>query len=315
MILFKGGAEMYSKKNLLATVVLGLSMSLTSVAPAIASADDVSVQVNVQQNVQQNAKGSVNWEKGAEADVEAWGVGLPPVNMPAERGAALALRAATVDAYRQLAEIIKGVQVDSETTMRDLSVESDVVTAKVEALVQGARVVEKVVNKDGSYNVKVAVPLYGVKSVAAVAIPKANKNLLPQETPEISEDYTPAPEVQAEVASYTGVIVDAAGLGLEGTFSPVIYDVNGRAIYGRRNIDKDFAISKGMVEYYNDLQTATVNSRAGANPLVVKAVSVRGGGNSVNPVNVVVSVEDGDKILYANEKSGMLENKAVVFVK
>jgi len=82
-----------------------------------------------------------------------------------------------------------------------------------------------------------------------------------------------------------------------------------------RNIDKDFAISKGMVEYYNDLQTATVNSRAGANPLVVKAVSVRGGANSVNPVNVVVSVEDGDKILYANEKSGMLENKAVAFVK
>lgn len=302
---------MYSKKNLLATVVLGLSMSLTSVAPAIASADDVSVQVNVQQN----AKGSVNWEKGAEADVEAWGVGLPPVNMPAERGVALALRAATVDAYRQLAEIIKGVQVDSETTMRDLSVESDVVTAKVEALVQGARVVEKVVNKDGSYSVKVAVPLYGVKSVAAVVIPEANKDLLPQETPEISEDYTPAPEVKAQAASYTGVVVDAAGLGLEGTFSPVIYDVNGRAIYGMRNIDKDFAISKGMVEYYNDLQTATVNSRAGSNPLVVKAVSVRGGGNSVNPVNVVVSVEDGDKILYANEKSGMLENKAVVFVK
>ena len=53
---------MYSKKNLFAAVVLGLSMSLTSVAPAMASADDVSVQVNVQQNV----KGSVNWEKGAD---------------------------------------------------------------------------------------------------------------------------------------------------------------------------------------------------------------------------------------------------------
>lgn len=302
---------MYLKKNLLAALVFGLSMSLAGVAPAVASAYDVSVQVNVQQNV----KGSVNWEKGAEADVEAWGVGLPPVNMPAERGAALALRAATVDAYRQLAEIIKGVQVDSETTMRDLSVESDVVTAKVEALVQGARVVGKVVNKDGSYSVKVAVPLYGVKSVAAVAVPEAQKTILPEEAPEISEDYTPAPEVQAEAASYTGVVVDAAGLGLEGTFSPVIYDVNGRAIYGMRNIDKDFAISKGMVEYYNDVQTAAVNSRAGANPLVVKAVSVRGGANSVNPVNVVVSVEDGDKILYANEKSGMLENKAVAFVK
>lgn len=311
MVLSKGDAKMYSKKNLLATVVLGLSMSLTSVAPAIASADYVSVKVNVQQN----AKGSVNWEKGAEADVEAWGVGLPPVNMPAERGAALALRAATVDAYRQLAEIIKGVQVDSETTMRDLSVESDVVTAKVEALVQGARVVEKVVNKDGSYSVKVAVPLYGVKSVAAVVIPEANKNLLPSEASQITSGYIPSTELKATSFSYTGVVVDATGLGLEGTFSPVIYDVNGRAIYGMRNIDKDFAISKGMVEYYNDLKTATVNSRAGANPLVVKAVSVRGGANSVNPVNVVVSVEDGDKILYANEKSSMLENKAVAFVK
>ena len=300
---------MYSKKNLLAAVVLGLSMSLTSVAPAMASADDVSVQVNVQQNV----KGSVNWEKGAEADVEALGVGLPPENMPAARGTALARRAAIVDAYRQLAETIKGVQIDAETSMRDLAIESDIVNTKIKALVQGARIVEEYANDDGSYTVRMAIPLYGVKSVATIAVPEAQKTILPEEAPEISEDYTPAPEVQAEAASYTGVVVDAAGLGLEGIFSPVIYDVNGRAIYGMRNIDKDFAISKGMVEYYNDLQTATVNS--GANPLVVKAVSVRGGANSVNPVNVVVSVEDGDKILYANEKSGMLENKAVAFVK
>lgn len=287
---------MYSKKNLFAAVVLGLSTSLISVAPAMASADDVSVQVNVQQNV----KGSVNWEKGAEADVEAWGVGLPPENVPAARGTALARRAAVVDA---------------ETSMRDLAIESDIVNTKISALVKGARIVEETANDDGSYTVRMAIPLYGVKSVAAVAVPEAQKTILPEEAPEISEDYTPAPEVKAEAASYTGVVVDATGLGLEGTFSPVIYDVNGRAIYGMRNIDKDFAISKGMVEYYNDVQTATVNSRAGANPLVVKAVSVRGGANSVNPVNVVVSVEDGDKILYANEKSGMLENKAVAFVK
>lgn len=302
---------MYSKKKLFAAVALGLSISVTCIVPVFA--DDANVSVRVK--VQQNTKGSVNWEKGAEADVEAWGVGLLPVNIPAERGAALACRAATVDAYRKLAEIIKGVQVDSETTMRDLAIESDVVTAKVEALVQGARVVDKVVNEDGSYSVKVAIPLYGVKSVAAVAIPEANKDILPQETPEISEDYIPAPEVKAQAAFYTGVIVDANGLGLEGTFSPVIYDVNGRAIYGMRNIDKDFAISQGVVEYSSDLQAASANSRAGSNPLVVKAVSVRCGGNSVNPVNVVVSVEDGDKILYANKKSGMLENKAVVFVK
>ena len=302
---------MYLKKNLLTAVVLGLSMSLTSVEPAIASADDVSVQVNVQQNV----KGSVNWEKGAEADVEAWGVGLPPENMPAARGTALARRAAIVDAYRQLAETIQGVQVDSETTMRDLAIESDVVNTKISALVKGARIVEETANDDGSYSVRMAIPLYGVKSVAAIAVPEVKESILPEAAPEISEDYIPDSEVKEEAASYTGVIIDAEGLGLEGTFSPVIYDVNGRAIYGMRNIDKDFAISQGMVEYSSDLQAVASSSRAGANPLVIKAVSVRGGANSVNCVNVVVSVEDGDKILYANEKSSMLENKAVVFVK
>lgn len=302
---------MYSKKKLLAAVALGLSMSLTSVAPVFADEANVAVQVNVQQN----SKGSVNWEKGADADVEAWGVGLPPANMPAARGHALARRAAIVDAYRQLAETIQGVQVDSETTVRDLAVESDVISTKISALVKGARIIEERAEEDGSYSVRMAIPLYGVKSVAAVAIPEAQKDILPEAEPKISEDYTPAPEVKAEAASYTGVIVDAAGLGLEGTFSPVIYDVNGRAIYGMRNIDKDFAISQGMVEYSSNLQAATSGSRAGSNPLVVKAVSVRGGGNSVNPVNVVVSVEDGDKILYANEKTSMLEHKAVVFVK
>ena len=49
--------------------------------------------------------------------------------------------------------------------------------------------------------------------------------------------------------------------------------------------------------------------------LVVKATSVKGGGNSINPVNVVVSVEDGDKILLANEKAPLLNECAVVFVK
>lgn len=70
-----------------------------------------------------------------------------------------------------------------------------------------------------------------------------------------------------------------------------------------------------MVEYSASLEKATQGSRAGNNPLVINAVGVRGGKNSVNKVNVVVSVEDGDRILLASEKSGILQNCAVVFVR
>lgn len=303
---------MYSKKKLIAAIALGLFMSLTSVLPAFADETNVSVEVNVNQE----SKDIVNWEKGAAADIEVWGVGLAPANMPATRGQALARRAAMVDAYRQLAETVEGVNVDSETTMKDLAIESDVVKANVKALVKGARVVDEHINADGSYSVKMSLPMFGsTKSVASVAIPQAKPTAFISDIPKVSETFVPTKEEKTEAVGYTGIIVDASGLGLEGTFSPVVFDTNGRAIYGMLEIDRDFAISQGMVEYSSDLQAASIKSRAGANPLVVKATSVRGGGNSVNHVNPVISVEDGDKILYVNEKTGMLSKHAVVFVK
>ena len=104
-------------------------------------------------------------------------------------------------------------------------------------------------------------------------------------------------------------------MGLTETFSPVIYDTNGRAVYGIENLQYDAIINEGMVSYSNAINDATAMQRAGNAPLIVKAVSLRGGNNSVNNVNVVISAEDADKILLANEKSHMLENCSVVFVK
>ena len=91
--------------------------------------------------------------------------------------------------------------------------------------------------------------------------------------------------------------------------------MNGRVVYGIKNLDYDYAISQGMVAYADTLETAAHGNRAGESPLVVKAVAVRGGRNSVNKVNVIVSVEDGDRILLACEKSNILQQAAVVFVR
>lgn len=307
-------------KKMAVAAILGLTVSFSGAytAPVMAAEGDTTVAVQVQVK-QENEKGAVNWAKGAEADVTAMGIGLPPVNAGV-RGNALARRAAIVDAQRNLLETINGVQIDSETTIEDLTITSDIVKSSVHGLIQGARIVEEGVNEDGSYFVTMSVPLYGAtRSIAASVLPEATKNIVSEPLPTVDEKTTPLTKEEIkEVKSvaYTGVIVDARGLGLEATFSPVIYDTNGRAIYGVQNIDKNFAISKGMVEYSTDLQAAAGGStRAGANPLVIKANAVKGGNNSVNPVNIVVSVEDGDKILLANEQSSMLNNCAVVFVK
>ena len=259
------------------------------------------------------ANNTVNWSKG---DVTAIGVGYPPEEM-GMRGNSIARRAAMVDAQRNLLEITKGVQIDAETTVENLTVSSDVVNSKVQGLLKGAQIFEEGNLDDGGYYVKMRIALYGsTNSLASVAMAEYAKDIQPQEFAEVEDTDLSKKEVkQVKRAGYTGVIVDASGLGLESTFSPAILDTNGRVVYGIANVDKDIVINKGMVDYATAVEDATVGSRAGDNPLVVKAVEVKGGKNSVNKVNAVVSVEDADRILLANEKSGMLENLAVVFVK
>lgn len=246
--------------------------------------------------------------------ISAIGYGLPSQN----GNKILARRAAIVDAQRNLLERINGVQIDSETFMEDFTISSDVVRSQVSGLIKGAVITDESENLDGSYYVELSVPMYGRNgSIASVAIPALMANM--QQQPFNSADLNNFTEQEVQYfnsSAYTGVIVNAKEMNLERTFAPVIYDTDGRVIYGIQNLDKDLAITYGMVEYSESLEeSAGGNSRAGNNPLVINAVDVKGGKNSVNKVNVVVSVEDGNKILLANERSGMLVNCAVVFVK
>lgn len=246
--------------------------------------------------------------------ISAIGYGLPSQN----GNKILARRAAIVDAQRNLLERINGVQIDSETFMEDFTISSDVVRSQVSGLIKGAVITDEGENLDGSYYVELSVPMYGRNgSIASVAIPALMANM--QHQPFGLADLNNFTEQEVQYfnsSAYTGVIVNAKEMNLERTFAPVIYDTDGRVIYGIQNLDKDLAITYGMVEYSESLEeSAGGNSRAGNNPLVINAVDVKGGKNSVNKVNVVVSVEDGNKILLANERSGMLVNCAVVFVK
>ena len=297
----------WMKSSILTAVMVG---SMTAVAPM---ADIPSMSVCMAEELSDT--GAVKWEADIQA-VEAIGIGLPPENANKAQGRALARRAAIVDAQRNLLEEIEGVQVDAETTVQDLTIASDTIRTKVSGLLQGAKVVEERYNMDGSYEVKIALPLYGKTGSVASAVLPAVTPAQAVSVPAPCLDVIPEAK-QAEVVQngYTGVIIDATGMDLKATFSPVIYDTNERVIYGMANIDSDFAINNGIVSYAKDVEGARAVARVGNNPLVLKAVAVRGGKNSTKNVNVVVTPEDGDVILLANEKSGMLKKCAVVFVK
>lgn len=257
----------------------------------------------------------------SQETMTADGYGALPGNMPLPRAKMMARRAAIMDAQRNLIEIIKGAQVDAESSMDMYLLQSDVVKTKVSGMIKGAMVVSEGL-EDGGYHVVMSVPMYGVGSVADAAItaklgdsPSAPAPV-PAPSAQAVKEYAPAP--QANIGGgYTGLVIDAKGSELVRTFCPVIYDVNGRAIYGVQNVDKDYAISHGVVEYAEGADNwqgiGRGTTRAGSNPLIVKIVGLQE--RATNKCDVIISVEEADKILIENQRSGFLNSYAVVFEK
>ena len=108
------------------------------------------------------------------------------------------------------------------------------------------------------------------------------------------------------VGGYTGVIIDCTGLGLRTAMSPVIKAENGRPIYGYKNLDSDKVVQNGMASYARSDADAT---RAGTNPLRLRAVSIDGGANPV------LSANDANRLLLENNASGFLDATNVVFLR
>ncbi len=96
----------------------------------------------------------------------ATGVGAPPEEaMNDAQRQLMARRAAQLDAYRNLAEQIMGLQIDSSTTVRNFVTESDEINSRVQALIRGAQIVDEKELADGSWEVTMRLPLAPLASV------------------------------------------------------------------------------------------------------------------------------------------------------
>jgi len=114
---------------------------------------------------------------------------------------------------------------------------------------------------------------------------------------------------------YTGVIIDARGLGLRPCMSPKIVREDGSEVWGTfKNIAPELVSEYGVAAWLRDakdLEHPLIKQRVGNNPLFLRAVGVAGPNKGV----VVLTTEDAVRLLTENQLGkNFLEKLAVVFL-
>lgn len=284
---------------------LTLVMTLMCVSVAFAAQNNVQVNVEINNYVQQFDNGKIDWQTGM---VTATGIGAPPAKSTnIAQARAMATRAATVVARRNLLEIVKGVQIDSATAVEDFIATSDVIVSQVKGFLQNSQILDTAYMSDGSVEVTVGVSMNG--GLAEVVVPKSVP-FRPVAGPAPAVSAPSAPSAPMADGKYTGLVIDARGLQAKPAMNPKITDLNGNEIYGTALVSRDYALQQGMAGYAKDPAKAAQNSRVTDRPLVVKAVSAAGKAKT----DLAISPEDAMKVKALAQEGGFLEKCRVMIV-
>jgi len=120
---------------------------------------DISTQEDIDNELayvqEQGDEGTINWTKQV---LRIKGNGFGPERVKSlGRRKILAKRAAKLDAYRNLIEVIKGVHITSSTSVEDMMLESDLIKSKTEGMLKGMKTVNVTYSNDGGCEITVEV--------------------------------------------------------------------------------------------------------------------------------------------------------------
>ena len=242
--------------------------------------------------------GNINWSQGV---IQSKGIGAPPekyYGKPAARP--LALRAAKLDALRNILEVINGVRIDSTTTVKDFAVEKDIIRTKVHGMVRGAEEIKTEYMSDGTVEVILQIKMGGGFS----------QLVLPEEVKQVEPIKTISPSQAPSSGLLTGMVVDARTLGVRPAMAPKILDEDGKEVYGSAFVSREYAVQQGMSGYSKNLDTARKNQRVADNSLTVKGLRTEGPGRC----DIVISNADASRLRNASEHLAFLKKCRVIIV-
>jgi len=298
------------------------------------------VWANQTEVVELVGNGEINWSQGV---ILAKGSGAPPKEAKNIAQARLmAERAAVSDARRNLVEVLKGVRVDSVTTVENYMVKSDQIRLSAEGFIQGSAELkdQRKYLSDGAIEVTVVMNLTGDFLTLMLSQAKEAKELkyskapvaerpAPQPPPlppeKKAEPFPEQPKARiaekpvleakpvptaADLPRFTGLVIDTRGLSMRAVLIPRVLDENGQEVYQGQYVPQEKAGQNGVALYARDLTAAQTNPRVGKSPLTIKGLKV----NPNNPSEIILSAEDAKRITPFARKGTFLEECKVMIV-
>ena len=252
---------------------------------------------NSREIIEQKEKGSINWSSGV---VQAEGNGIPPIKMSGNSNDQTAvLTDAKLNAFRIILQIIKELRINGTTVVEDYAIQDPAIMSKIENMVKNAKVAKKEYLTDGTVKIEMEVNLRG--GFAQLILPKDIKPL---------DSITLVTRNKTSSPIFTGLVVDAKGLGVRPVMVPRILDENDQEVYGPAFVSREYAVQQGMSGYARNLNEILKDQRVSGYPLVVKGLKTSGPGHS----EIVISNADASKLRRISESLYFMKKCRVIIV-
>jgi hypothetical protein len=230
-----------------------------------------------------------------------WGSGLIQARGVAAGGrltTAAAQAQALQEAQEGLARLLRGMLIGSGRPVAAHLEGSPAASAELANIVRGAQVVERKFYSDGGVEVWAALSMRG----------GFLQLVLPPEVTSIAALKVNGAEAR-QGSHYSGLVVDARGLGVRPALCPRLLCEDGGEVFGPALVRREAAVQSGVAAYATALPEAG-DGRTGARPLLVRGLRASG----PSRCDIVVSRADAQKVRSAPESVEFLQRCRVLIV-
>jgi hypothetical protein len=228
-------------------------------------------------------EGSINWTQG-RIDVQA---SCQTARGQDKTQAGITFECARNAARHRLANTLLALTIDADTTVNDYVGRGHLQAAKLQGMIEKARVLDPVVyTTDGTVTLHMRLSIH--KGLSQLILPEEIGHV---ET--ITRVISPeGKETESAEMEFTGLLVDARGLGLQPALAPKIVDENGMEVYGPTFVSRSVAVQGGMLMYLASTGPLDAARRTGINPLRIRGLRSAGANRS----DIIISNPDAARI-------------------